>query len=394
MRFHFLTSNPAFNIAVPGNKAGTGGNTTLYQTATRRSMELCLPNGYVLNLTLKGIIKDLINGRFKDKQTHWINLMDDLDIWDYNTCYFALQNTERYSSAIITGGASSTIYTPYHDEQFPMVYYSGSNKSMDKKFGQGNNKVIRRLPGRNNNGVIYDYTSESVSAGPKFAFNVMESRKSYYVTDEPIYGGTICYINTNTIEEAEKLKLFVEVNDYYKQYIKHMKIKYHAFGLRNIRRFNLSQIKTGYEKPEEWKLSEQSFTARSLINENILNVNKVKELGQVFTPAAVVNKMYEDLIMLEPASFIDPSYTFCDTMCGNGRFVINAIQRKIKNGIPPDVAISTVYGSDIDTKSILELRETLSNQYPLLENLITEQFVIENGLTYNFKQAHFNTLFK
>ena len=90
-----------------------------------------------------------------------------------------------------------------------------------------------------------------MDSGWKFAFNVMESKKSYYVTNEPIRGGTICYIPTDTKEEAEKLKLFVEKNQVFANYIKRTKLKYHAFGIRNIKRFDLSQIKDGTEVPLE-----------------------------------------------------------------------------------------------------------------------------------------------
>ena len=100
--FDFLTSNPAFNIAQEGNKAGTGGNSTLYRTATRDAFDRLLnSNGILLNITLKGIIPDLVDKHFKDYQVHNINLMDDVDVWPYNTCYFFIENTERKTNASI-----------------------------------------------------------------------------------------------------------------------------------------------------------------------------------------------------------------------------------------------------------------------------------------------------
>jgi hypothetical protein len=60
----------------------------------------------------------------------------------------------------------------------------------------------------------------------------MESKKSYTVTGEPVYGGTICYIPTTTKDEADRLKLFVEKNPVFAEYVKRMKFKGHAFGLR------------------------------------------------------------------------------------------------------------------------------------------------------------------
>ena len=81
----------------------------------------------------------------------------------------------------------------------------------DKGVGK-KNKVVRQLPGKGRDTVGYDYTDVEISAGPKFAFTVMESRKSYTVTSEPVYGGTICYVPFSSDVEAAKLKLFVEKN--------------------------------------------------------------------------------------------------------------------------------------------------------------------------------------
>ena len=77
MLFNYCISNPAFNIAVENNVAGTGGNTTLYKTATRNDFDNRLAdNGSLINITLKGIIPDLVSGYFKDYQVDFIHLMD------------------------------------------------------------------------------------------------------------------------------------------------------------------------------------------------------------------------------------------------------------------------------------------------------------------------------
>ena len=255
MLFDYCTSNPAFNIATKKNLAGTGGNTTLYKTATNHAFQLLKEHGVLMNITLKGIINVLVNGKYKDYQTHYINLMDDIDVWQYNTCFFILEKSDKSTSAYIDGGLASKIYSPYKEECIPFVYYSGSNNGMNKFFN-GSNKVIRQLPFSKSETVVYDYTDKVIEAGPKFAFNVMESPKSYTVTDEPIYGGTICYIPTDTIEQAEKFKLFALHNKVFKEYIARMKIRGHAFGLRNIKNFDTDQIVTGNEIPEEWNISD------------------------------------------------------------------------------------------------------------------------------------------
>ena len=388
MKFDFLTSNPAFNIAQEGNKAGTGGNSTLYRTATRDAFDRLLkPNGILLNITLKGIIPDLIHGHFEKYQVHSINLMDDVDIWPYNTCYFFIQNSERSKNIDITGGLCSKIFTPYENERFPFVYYSGSNNSMNKFFGKDKiQRVIRQLPGHNNDNFVYDYTNKKVEYGWKFAFNVMESKKSYTVTQEPIYGGTICYIPTTTKDEAEKLKKFALNNPIFKKYVSQGKFKYHAFSLRNIKIFDLSQINTGEEIPIEWNITDRDLREPiKLHNEVMENKHKVKSQGQVYTPFSLVNKAFDDLKLLRSDSFSNPDYTFCDTMCGNGKFLFTVLERKIKNGIDHEHALKTIFGVDFDQESIDECKQLLLMGREDLKHIVENNIVCADALRYHYR---------
>lgn len=380
MLFDFIVGNPAFNISSEDNKnlAGTGGNTTLYKTATKHGFNLLKPNGILSFITLKGIITELTNGYFKDKQVHNINFMDDIDIWSYNTCYFYIENETRYTDIKLIGGMSTKIYSL--NDTIPFVYYSAADKIFDRYFQNGRNKVIRRLPGRNNS-IIYDYTDKEIEIGPKFAFYVMESQKSYTITDEPIYGGTICYVPTNTLEDAEKIKLFVMKNKIFKEYVKRMKIRGHAFGLRNVKNFNFSQIITGEECPVEWNLtSDDLMPPKKYENEINLIKSRVKVNGEVFTPFVLVNKILDGLEYIRNDIFINPNYTFCDTMCGDGQFLIEIYKRKIQNKIPHDIAISTLYGVDIMQDNIINCRARLGNDEILNKNIIcTDTF------KYDFK---------
>jgi hypothetical protein len=344
--FDYCISNPAFNIAEEGNVAGTGGNTTLYKTATRNDFANRLKDGGTLvNITLKGIIPDLVSGYFKDYQVDYIHLMDDIDVWPYNTCFFSVTKTARKTPPKILGGMAAKIYTPNPDESFPFVYNSGANNGLNKFFGPDKpNKVIRQLPGKGRDAVVYDYTDKDIPTGWKFAFYVMESKKSYLVTDEPVYGGTICYIPTDTKEQAEKLKLFVEKNQIFSEYIKRMRLKGRAFGLRNIRKFDLDQIETGEEIPREWNITENDLAQPTkFVNEITEDRDKVKALGEVFTPTSLVDYILDSVKKKDPLAFED-NHTFIDSMCGDGQFLVG-----IKNrGVPVD----NIYGIDITQSNI------------------------------------------
>lgn len=386
MQFNFFTSNPAFNIAEGNNIAGTGGNTTLYRTATRQAFDdLLLPKGILLNITLKGIIPDLVDKHFSKWHIHEINLMDNIDVWNYNTCYFFIEKIERFSKVKITGGLASKIYSPYKDDCFPFVYYSGADKGMTHFDSSFSNKVIRKLPGKNNDSFLYDYTNIDVPAGPKFAFNVMESKKSYSVTEEPIRGGTICYIPTKTIEQAEKLKLFVENNDLLKMYVERTKQKYHAFAMRNVKRFDIDQIITGKEIPVEWNITEEDINHPiELENEIIENREKVKKQGEVFTPTSLVNRTLDDLKKYKTDAFSNPQFTFCDNMAGNGKFLVNILNRKISAGIDKKTALKSIFGVELDRESVEECRFNLSQNDPTLKSIVEKNIVCADALNYNY----------
>jgi hypothetical protein len=347
MEFDYCISNPAFNVAEGNNVAGTGGNTTLYKTATRNDFKnRAKDNGTLINITLKGIIPDLVNGYFKDYQVNWIHLMDDIDVWPYNTCIFSVSKTPRVSPPRILGGLAAKIYSPHPTDCFDFVYYSGSNNGMNKQFGNGkNNKVVRQLPGKGRDEVSYDYTDVTISSGPKFAFYVMESRKSYTVTSEPVYGGTICYVPFPTEEEAAKLKLFVEKNPVYAEYIKRMKFRGHAFGLRNMRKFDISQIETGLETPKEWGITDVDLLPPAFLDNDITeDRDRVKALGEVFTPTSLVNFVLDLVEKYDPTAFTNPLNTFIDSMCGDGQFLVG-----IKN---KDVCASNIYGIDLTQSNV------------------------------------------
>lgn len=370
MHFDYCISNPAFNVAEGNNIAGTGGNTTLYKTATRNDFDRRVKDGGTLiNITLKGIISDLVSGHFKDQQINWIHLMDDIDVWPYNTCIFSVSKSPRQTAPLILGGLAAKIYSPNPADCFDFVYYSGSNNGMNKHFGAGKaHRVIRQLPGKGRDHVVYDRTDTEVAAGPKFAFYVMESRKSYTVTEDPVYGGTICYVPFATVEQAAKLKLFVEKNPVYAEYVKRMKLRGHAFGLRNMRRFDIDQIETGLETPKEWSITDADLLPPRVMHNDITeDRDRVKALGEVFTPTSLVEFVLDLVEKYDPASLSDGSKTFIDSMCGDGQFLVGTKNRKIKNGISEATAISTIYGIDLTQSNV---DNSISRTNGLVTNIV------------------------
>lgn len=82
---------------------------------------------------------------------------------------------------------------------------------------------------------------------------------------------------------------------------------------------------------------------------------RVKALGEVFTPTALVSEMLDKL---PPDSWL-PDKTFLEPSCGTGNFLVQILQRKLDAGHPPLVALSTIYGVDIMKDNVNESRKRM-----------------------------------
>lgn len=82
---------------------------------------------------------------------------------------------------------------------------------------------------------------------------------------------------------------------------------------------------------------------------------RVKELGEVFTPAILVSDMLDKM----PADSWLPGKTWLEPSCGTGNFLVQILQRKIAAGHPPLQALATIYGIDIMKDNVVESRKRL-----------------------------------
>lgn len=118
---------------------------------------------------------------------------------------------------------------------------------------------------------------------------------------------------------------------------------------------------------------------------------RVKQLGEVFTPPELVNKMLD---RLSPDTWTDPTRTVADPAgCGNGNFLVEVIKRKIKGGSTPIEALNTTFGIDIMEDNVKECRERMLKQAEESSGqerteewvgLITQNIVLGDALTYDW----------
>jgi len=83
--------------------------------------------------------------------------------------------------------------------------------------------------------------------------------------------------------------------------------------------------------------------------------DRVKELGEVFTPAALVSAMLDKM----PADSWLPDKTWLEPSCGTGNFLVQILERKLAAGHPPLQALATLYGIDIMEDNVVESRRRL-----------------------------------
>ena len=109
--------------------------------------------------------------------------------------------------------------------------------------------------------------------------------------------------------------------------------------------------------------------------------DRVKELGEVFTPTHLVLEILEQL----PDTVWEPLKTYLDPTCGNGQFLASVLIIKMALGHVD--ALSTIYGVDFMQDNVDECRQrlldiagdTVANRKTVMHNIRRE-----DGLTYDY----------
>ena len=255
-KFHNCLGNPPYNISDKKTGNGTGGDVSLYKRFYKEYRSLTTSDGNIALITPKGIISVLD----KDKiEVTDLNLMTEKNYWKYNTCYFIAKNTKNLKASFVV---SDKIISKVFELQGNPNWYELNGKPDKRKINvtmKGSVKAIIKLPTEKKPetyGKVDPSYSKLLEKGPKLCATLLENKHSYIVTDKPICadftGAYIC----GTIDEAEKLKLFVEKNMVLRGIQKRLKTKGIWWTFRHLKPFDLNQIETGEEIPVEWNLTD------------------------------------------------------------------------------------------------------------------------------------------
>ena len=113
----------------------------------------------------------------------------------------------------------------------------------------------------------------------------------------------------------------------------------------------------------------------------IRHADRVKDLGEVFTPTPLVLEILEQL----PSTVWDAGKTYLDPTCGNGQFLAAVLIIKMALGHAD--ALSTIYGVDLMQDNVDECRQRLidiAGDTPANRKIVTHNIRCEDGLTYDY----------
>ena len=109
--------------------------------------------------------------------------------------------------------------------------------------------------------------------------------------------------------------------------------------------------------------------------------DRVKDLGEIFTPTPLVLEILEQL----PKTVWDAGKTYLDPTSGNGQFLSAVLI--IKMALGHTDALSTIYGVDLMQDNVDECRQRLidiAGDTPANWKIVTHNIRCEDGLTYDY----------
>lgn len=121
-------------------------------------------------------------------------------------------------------------------------------------------------------------------------------------------------------------------------------------------------------------------------NPEFKSEQRIKHLGEIYTPKILVNEMLD---MLDISEWKNKSSTFIDPACGNGNFLINILIKRLENGIDLKDALATLYGIDIMQDNIDDCHRRIleyiaENNIPHnkseIEDILNKNIVLGNSL--------------
>lgn len=124
----------------------------------------------------------------------------------------------------------------------------------------------------------------------------------------------------------------------------------------------------------------------------IKSKNRVRNLGEVFTPPELVCEMLDTL----PENVWENDKTFFEPTCGTGNFIVEILKRKLRKGHNPLSALSTIYAMDIMEDNIKESKKRMleiitkhinEDDYEKAKQIIDRNIIVYDTLKFDSSQG-------
>ena len=254
MNFDVVVGNPPYNSS-SGGPHGTAGNNVLYRSFADLAERLS--KRYIGFVCPKGVIKYLHK---KNMVPVYVNLMDS-STWKFDTCYY-IRDKLVSTPKCVYDAPDAIVRKMFSDSDlFNCVLVDGKSNPMPKR--ASGLPIIHGIVDHKSTktpSFMYGQIDSSVAVfGPKFISNLYGRKASWAVTDNPtcVPGFTFKF---DTIDEASRFYTFLENNkalEYFRQRMNEHKGVVKV--TRYLKKFDLTQIVTGFEYPAEWNLTQDEI---------------------------------------------------------------------------------------------------------------------------------------
>ena len=251
MKFDVVIGNPPYNLRSDSGhgKTGVAGDTKYWRKFVKLGFNLSKD---CVVMVVPNNLKQLIAQT--NYQINEVSFMTEVNYWKYRTLFFVGSKEIKTTEPVIIDPILKKLYTTDVTEKRVVV------KTEDTLDVEGVEAICYITKG--------DFMKKSLAKtdkvveGPKLMYSTLINRNLIVVTEELAAPRYARVIKCNTLEEAEKLKLFMTNNPIFNWVEKKMNAK-NCFDnvFLDFKTFDLSQIETGYEMPVEWDLTEEEISA-------------------------------------------------------------------------------------------------------------------------------------
>lgn len=265
IKINFFPGNPPFGDYANASKgkSKTGSNNTLYKAFYKLGHHLNVDT--IALITQKGILGELKSG---NKQVETIHLMSDDNYWEgkkqYNTLFFVEHNQTKTSEPTYLGDSICNKMLGFRE------WGETEKGAVDPaNLEPGETEAVVNCPLEKNKFTIETAFIKNPQApkGWKFGYRLQSSKKSLIVTSLPWNAGESAHIKFGTEEcepwaeeHAKAMMKFIQNNKAVPYFKKKMNLKDIPKDIvRFMKRFDLSQIKTGYEYPKEFNFTQEDI---------------------------------------------------------------------------------------------------------------------------------------